>query len=434
MLLTLGLSTPLFAQPESTIPTIAVLTFRAEGLSASAAEALSNVVRRNLVNNNHFTLVDRDRADQILGEHAFLQAGACLDVACMVEAGKLLGAQQVVSGSINRLGRKYMIELRSVDVATGEIVALETGEHLGDVEELDEPVERISEHLVARMTNSKGVLIIETKPVASSVEIDGNPIGFAPLTIKRPAGVTYEISAVRMGYHSSKRSIYLTEDDTVTVKLKLSKLPKNRHRPQAMRLWVTGGFPFEQLSSNFDSKLSLEEGNTIGAAVSFGYDWRLRFGLLEFESLLGAYHPDIKTLYDIESVPESKSTTIYATLIYSGSEERFGSFIGGGLAGIRREVGIQFVDHEAGANSNGLTEMITNTTDFELGWCLQLGLEIGILRNLACQIEFFHVQMLSDSPDYVDQNPDDPLHGAWVEAFRSFDRHTSLRFSVGYRI
>jgi hypothetical protein len=56
-----------------------------------------------------------------LKEQGFQQSGACDQGACLVEAGQLLGVQKMVGGTIGKLGTVYAVELRVMDVKTGEI-------------------------------------------------------------------------------------------------------------------------------------------------------------------------------------------------------------------------------------------------------------------------------------------------------------------------
>ena len=117
---------------------------------------------------------------------------------------------------------------------------------------------------------------------------------------------------------------------------------------------------------------------------------------------------------------------ILISLVFSSSNESFGSFLGGGLAALQREISIP------NASSSTLE---TQSTNFEIGWCLSVGFEIRSLRNLAVQLELFHAQVMNNTDEWKGtlRNPDG-VDGAWDEAFREFDRQTSVRFSVGYRL
>jgi len=66
--------------------------------------------------------MEREEMKQILAEQGFQQSGACSDEACMVQPGKLLGVQQIIAGSIGKVGSMYLINLRMFDVTTGKLI------------------------------------------------------------------------------------------------------------------------------------------------------------------------------------------------------------------------------------------------------------------------------------------------------------------------
>ena len=57
---------------------------------------------------------------EILKEQGFQQTG-CVSNECVVEIGALLGVQQMISGSIGRVGETYTIDIELISVQTGEI-------------------------------------------------------------------------------------------------------------------------------------------------------------------------------------------------------------------------------------------------------------------------------------------------------------------------
>ncbi|MFQ5498799.1 MAG: CsgG/HfaB family protein [Candidatus Zixiibacteriota bacterium] len=68
-------------------------------------------------------VVERDRIDYVLKEHELVKSGA-IDRATAVKAGKILGAQLMVFGSITQIDKKSArMIVRAVNVETSEIVA-----------------------------------------------------------------------------------------------------------------------------------------------------------------------------------------------------------------------------------------------------------------------------------------------------------------------
>ncbi len=116
---------------------VAVLDFDArEGLSSGEASTLSDVLQSHIVDMDEFVVVDRARIRQILEEQGFQQSEACSQVECIVEAGKILNVQQMIAGTIGKIGTLYNINVQVVDVATAQITVNKSRQHSGDLEEV----------------------------------------------------------------------------------------------------------------------------------------------------------------------------------------------------------------------------------------------------------------------------------------------------------
>ena len=107
----------LFAQKKN----IAVLQFDAENVSTSEAKILTNRLNDELFNFGKFTVIERAQIEPVLKEQGFQQSG-CVSSECAVEAGKLLGVDQIVTGSIGKIGSYYTVSARMIDVQTGEVL------------------------------------------------------------------------------------------------------------------------------------------------------------------------------------------------------------------------------------------------------------------------------------------------------------------------
>ena len=105
-------------------PVLAVLDFQfGEDLRPDDGRALAELCRAAIHDSNHFVLVDRARIADILGERDFTDAMSCDTTVCLVEYGRLLGAEKMMHGRINRLGDIYILAAGMTDVATGEQVS-----------------------------------------------------------------------------------------------------------------------------------------------------------------------------------------------------------------------------------------------------------------------------------------------------------------------
>jgi TolB-like protein len=123
-------------QKAPALPTLAVNMLEARGVSADEAATLTEVLRSELSATQKFAVMERGQMDNILKEQGFQLSGACKENSCLVEMGQLLGAQQLVAGSIGKVGKAYSINVRVVSVQTGTIVNSVSHTYTGPIESL----------------------------------------------------------------------------------------------------------------------------------------------------------------------------------------------------------------------------------------------------------------------------------------------------------
>lgn len=97
---------------------IAVSDFTAKDIPLSTAMNVSDLIRTELINTGRYTVIERSQMKEILKEQGFQQTG-CTDVNCAVQMGKLLSAKKILVGSIMKMGSRYIISGRVVDVEKG---------------------------------------------------------------------------------------------------------------------------------------------------------------------------------------------------------------------------------------------------------------------------------------------------------------------------
>lgn len=122
---------------------IAILDFEPIGVSENEAATVSELFRSALFNTRRFVVIERSRMGEIFEEQGFVLSG-CTDVECAVNAGKILDVEVILIGSLSRLGTKYILTVRGVDVSDAQVVLNETAEHTGAVEDLSEVVNRLA--------------------------------------------------------------------------------------------------------------------------------------------------------------------------------------------------------------------------------------------------------------------------------------------------
>jgi len=134
---------------------IAVLDLDAKGvgLEKGVADVITESVRDEFGKQKDFDLVAREKMAQLAKEKAFQLTG-CTDVSCAVEIGKALNVKKMIVGSVGKLGQKYLVFLRVVDVEKESVECSEKGEGEVRVEEIPSlvpsPVRRISACLTGK--------------------------------------------------------------------------------------------------------------------------------------------------------------------------------------------------------------------------------------------------------------------------------------------
>ncbi len=119
-----------------TLPTVAVKPFTAQGVSEHEVATLSEVLRTELMNMDSFEVMERSQMDEILKEQAFQQSGACNEKECLVQMGQMLGIEQIIAGTIGKVGHAYSITARIISVESGKIISSVSHNYTGPIEDL----------------------------------------------------------------------------------------------------------------------------------------------------------------------------------------------------------------------------------------------------------------------------------------------------------
>lgn len=123
------------SQPESK-ERIAVLPFEQKGLSNEETATLTKRLAELLQSTGRFEVMPKDEMLRLFAEAEFKNLESCTYSYCLADAGKVLGVQKVMHGSISRRGKLYTLHLRLIDVRSGEIVHDRKSEYSGEFDQL----------------------------------------------------------------------------------------------------------------------------------------------------------------------------------------------------------------------------------------------------------------------------------------------------------
>ncbi len=116
---------------------IAVLDFKVRGsVSTDEVKIITDRFQTELINSKKFSVLERNQVDQILEEQGFQNSGACSSNDCQIEVGQMLGVDQLIAGSIGKLGNLFTVNLKVIDVETAEIVASYASDYRNGLEEV----------------------------------------------------------------------------------------------------------------------------------------------------------------------------------------------------------------------------------------------------------------------------------------------------------
>jgi hypothetical protein len=151
-----------------------------------------------------------------------------------VEVGNMLGVQQMIGGSIGKVGNIYTVSARVIDVQTGKVLKSANYDHIGDIGQLlikgmKEVVNQlITGRKVKRSvieTKGKGSLYLKSTPSSADVWVDGYQVdGKTPITIPDLDEGSHTIKFVKQMRELTKAvSVKADQINKVDVVLELSK-------------------------------------------------------------------------------------------------------------------------------------------------------------------------------------------------------------------
>jgi len=220
---------PLFSQEKSKT-NIAVIDLGSRGgLSQSEIGTLTDRLRSLLVRTNAFNVVDRGRMEEILAEQGFQMTG-CTSAECAVEAGQILGVEEMITGSIGKIGQLYTIDIILIDVGTSQIIKSITRDYRGEVEGLVGLMRSISDELggITRATPistpQTGGISIKSQTNGAEIFIDNRRAGKSPLKLEELSLGEHQIKLQANGYAPYEDKFQIEKGKTKSYSAKLKKI------------------------------------------------------------------------------------------------------------------------------------------------------------------------------------------------------------------
>jgi len=112
---------------------IAVMQFEGSGVNEITAKNITKRFSYELSKTKRFDLVEREMLEKILEEQKFQTASGCVADECAVEIGQMAGVSQIVVGGVDKILDSYSLNIRLIEVATGEIIYQDMDDYEGRV-------------------------------------------------------------------------------------------------------------------------------------------------------------------------------------------------------------------------------------------------------------------------------------------------------------
>lgn len=109
-------------------PSIAVLNIDSKGI-VNNSEEMGYLTRLELEKTKTYNVLDIYEVKEITAANK-IDVSNCYSKSCLIETGKLLKVEKMLSGNVERFGEKIVISLRLIDVESGKIEKTESTEYL----------------------------------------------------------------------------------------------------------------------------------------------------------------------------------------------------------------------------------------------------------------------------------------------------------------
>ena len=173
--------------------------------------AISSHVRNYILGSGKYEIVERD-------------------VAVKKGAGLLLG------GSLVKLGAKFIVNLRLVDLDTGQVIK-DARESSGEEDLLNRLESAVSALIgISAAVSLKsagdedviragfGFLYLKSEPPGAAIILDGEDKGITPLTIESLKSGKYAVKLIKNGYFVWKKEIEITNGSVINLKAELETI------------------------------------------------------------------------------------------------------------------------------------------------------------------------------------------------------------------
>jgi hypothetical protein len=189
---------------------IAVLDLKDSGIGPEAASLLTGIVCNRLSSFGVFEVISREDIKNLLTHEQDRMLLGCSNDECLVKIGGVLGAENLVAGSVGMVGKKYVINVQLLDVRQAKVQKRVERQFEGTRERLLEEIGNAAHMVVEDILKAEGgTLLFSVSEESSDISVDGRIAGTSPLgNLAVPAG-PHDIRVVKDGFIDWSRTIQM---------------------------------------------------------------------------------------------------------------------------------------------------------------------------------------------------------------------------------
>ncbi len=160
---------------------MAVVPLRAgAGAKAALAGSLSDVVVAELRRNAGVEILTSEEISAILGHESDKAMLGCDEISCLADLGGALGADELLAGSVAKLGTSWILHLKRIDVKEVKVVAqVDRRFKGGSIDDLLDALPAMTKELLAGAPLAASGGVAAAAAAAPSAPVSVGPIGSA---------------------------------------------------------------------------------------------------------------------------------------------------------------------------------------------------------------------------------------------------------------
>ena len=222
---------------------LAVLDLQDKGVGPDVASLLTSVASNRLSEIGIFQVISREDIKNMLSHQQDQILLGCTAENCLVKIGGALGAENLVAGTVGKVGDKYVISLQRIDVRGAKVVKRVEREFAGSRDKLLEETRNAAYKVVEDiLLEQSGKVLLSVSEEGADVSVDGKTMGTSPLAaIEIPAGPR-DIRVSKNGFVDWVRTVQVepkqTRMEEVTLIPSATFIEDYEGRSASMRRWA----------------------------------------------------------------------------------------------------------------------------------------------------------------------------------------------------